>query len=62
MLKRIEAGMLEVAYEESVAVEGTPVFLLHGFPYDVRAFDEVAPKTATFVDGTMGRKACVPPS
>jgi pimeloyl-ACP methyl ester carboxylesterase len=43
MLKRINAGVLEVAYEESGAAEGTPVVLLHGFPYDVRAFDEVVP-------------------
>ena len=38
-LKRIDAGALSVAYEERGA--GTPVILLHGFPYDIRAFDEV---------------------
>lgn len=41
MLKTVDAGVLRVAYEEHGA--GTPVILLHGFPYDVRAYDEVAP-------------------
>ena len=43
MLKQIEAGALRVAYEERGSPAGTPVVLLHGFPYDVRAYDEVAP-------------------
>ena len=46
MLKRIDAGTLSVAYEEQGAGGGTPVFLLHGFPYDVRAYDAVAPRLA----------------
>ena len=41
-LKRIAAGALSVAYEERGT--GTPVILLHGFPYDIHAFDEVALK------------------
>jgi pimeloyl-ACP methyl ester carboxylesterase len=41
-LMRIAAGVLEVAYEESGPAGGTPVLLLHGFPYDIHAFDEVA--------------------
>ena len=47
MLKRIDAGVLSVAYEETGAAGGTPVLLLHGFPYDVRAYDEVAPVLAS---------------
>ena len=43
MLKQVEAGVLRVAYEETGAATGTPVVLLHGFPYDVRAYDAVAP-------------------
>jgi len=43
MLKRIDAGALSVAYEEHGPPAGTPVLLLHGFPYDVRAYDEVTP-------------------
>jgi pimeloyl-ACP methyl ester carboxylesterase len=43
MLKRIDAGDLCVAYEDSGDAGGVPVVLLHGFPYDVRAYDEVTP-------------------
>lgn len=43
MLKRIDAGVLNVAYEEHGPASGAPVFLMHGFPYDVHAYDEVAP-------------------
>jgi len=43
MLKQVEAGVLRVAYEESGAEDGTPVLLMHGFPYDVHAYDEVTP-------------------
>jgi pimeloyl-ACP methyl ester carboxylesterase len=43
MLKHVAAGVLEVAYEEAGPADGTPVVLLHGFPYDVHAFDEVTP-------------------
>ena len=46
MLKQVEAGVLRVAYEESGAPDGRPVVLLHGFPYDVRAYDDVAPRLA----------------
>lgn len=45
-MKRIRAGVLDVAYEEAGRADGVPVILLHGFPYDVRAFDEVAPLLA----------------
>ena len=40
-LKRIEAGVLDVAYEEAGDRAGKSVVLLHGFPYDVRAYDDV---------------------
>jgi pimeloyl-ACP methyl ester carboxylesterase len=39
MLKRIRAGVLRVAYFENGSSNGTPVILLHGFPYDVHAYD-----------------------
>ena len=42
-MKRIRAGVLDVAYEESGPADGVPTILLHGFPYDVHAYDEVAP-------------------
>jgi len=40
-LKHINAGDLCIAYEESGDIDGTPIILLHGFPYDIRAYDEV---------------------
>ena len=43
MLNRVDAGPLRVAYEESGDPDGWPAVLLHGFPYDVRAYDAVAP-------------------
>ena len=43
MLKHVEAGVLRVAYEEYGPQDGAPVVLLHGFPYDVRVYDEVVP-------------------
>jgi pimeloyl-ACP methyl ester carboxylesterase len=42
-LKRIRSDTLEIAYEESGPASGMPVLLLHGFPYDPRAYDEVVP-------------------
>lgn len=41
ILKYINAGDLCIAYEESGNTNEIPVILLHGFPYDVRAYDEV---------------------
>lgn len=42
-LKRIRAGVLEVAYAEAGPADGTPVLLLHGWPYDIYSFVDVAP-------------------
>jgi pimeloyl-ACP methyl ester carboxylesterase len=41
ILKYINAGDLCIAYEESGNDEGTPIILMHGFPYDIRAYDDV---------------------
>ncbi|HET7343443.1 MAG TPA: alpha/beta hydrolase [Methylomirabilota bacterium] len=46
MLKRVAAGVLDVAYEETGTRDGRPVVLLHGFPYDAHAYDDVAPRLA----------------
>jgi pimeloyl-ACP methyl ester carboxylesterase len=48
-MKSVRTPTLEIAYEEHGPPEGAPVILLHGFPYDPRAFGEVAPPLA--VDG-----------
>jgi pimeloyl-ACP methyl ester carboxylesterase len=42
-LKQIRAGQLDVGYAEFGPPTGSPVLLLHGWPYDIHAFDEVAP-------------------
>jgi pimeloyl-ACP methyl ester carboxylesterase len=44
--RRIEAGPLSVAYVEMGPAGGKPVLLLHGWPYDIHAFAEVAPQLA----------------
>jgi pimeloyl-ACP methyl ester carboxylesterase len=38
----ITTPLLDIAYEETGTPDGVPVVLLHGFPYDVRCYDEVA--------------------
>lgn len=42
-LRRVQAGVLDIAYCESGPADGPPVFLMHGFPYDIHAYAEVAP-------------------
>jgi pimeloyl-ACP methyl ester carboxylesterase len=44
--KRARTDVLEMAYEEHGPENGAPVILLHGFPYDARTFDQVAPPLA----------------
>ena len=45
-LRHITAGVLDVALFETGPVDGQPVFLMHGFPYDMHAYAEVAPLLA----------------
>ncbi|MEO6408947.1 MAG: alpha/beta hydrolase [Burkholderiaceae bacterium] len=45
--RRIAAGVLDVAYHEDGPADGPPVFLMHGFPYDIQAYAEVAPRLAS---------------
>lgn len=47
MLKNIATDLLDVAYDEQGDPDGWPVVLLHGFPYDVHAYDEVTPLLVT---------------
>jgi len=54
-LKRVRTEILEIAYEESGPADGTPVLLMHGFPYDVRAYDAVVPLLVA-----DGRRVIVP--
>jgi pimeloyl-ACP methyl ester carboxylesterase len=45
-LKQIEAGVLDVGYAEGGPAEGTPVLLLHGWPYDIHSYVDVLPALA----------------
>jgi pimeloyl-ACP methyl ester carboxylesterase len=46
-LKRIDAGVLNVGYAEAGPSDGPPVILLHGWPYDIHSFVDVAPLLAS---------------
>ena len=45
-LRQIKAGVLDVALYETGPSDGQPVFLMHGFPYDIHTYAEVAPLLA----------------
>ena len=45
-IKQIDAGVLNVGYVEAGPADGTPVILLHGWPYDIHTYVDVAPKLA----------------
>ena len=47
MLKQIQAGVLNVGYAEVGPADGAPVILLHGWPYDIYSFVDVAPLLAS---------------
>jgi hypothetical protein len=42
-VRQLKAGVLDVGYVEAGPAGGRPVILLHGFPYDIHSFVEVAP-------------------
>ncbi len=46
-LKQIEAGSLNVGYAEAGPADGPAVILLHGWPYDIYSFVDVAPLLAS---------------
>ncbi len=43
MFKQVNAGALDVGFEDNGPPGGEAVVLLHGFPYDIHAYDEVTP-------------------
>ncbi|MBW4541561.1 MAG: alpha/beta hydrolase [Myxacorys chilensis ATA2-1-KO14] len=46
-LKQINAGVLNVGYAEVGPANGRPVILLHGWPYDIHSYIDVAPLLAS---------------
>jgi pimeloyl-ACP methyl ester carboxylesterase len=46
-LKQIDAGLLNVGYAEAGPADGPVVILLHGWPYDIHSFVDVAPLLAS---------------
>jgi pimeloyl-ACP methyl ester carboxylesterase len=46
-LKQIDAGVLNIGYAETGPSGGRPVVLLHGWPYDIHSFVDVAPLLAS---------------
>ncbi len=54
-LRHIDAGVLSIAYYEEGPADGPVVLLLHGFPYDIHSYVDVAPLLAA-----RGCRAIVP--
>jgi pimeloyl-ACP methyl ester carboxylesterase len=46
-LKQIDAGLLNIGYAEAGPANGPAVILLHGWPYDIYSFVDVAPLLAS---------------
>jgi pimeloyl-ACP methyl ester carboxylesterase len=45
-MKQIDAGLLNVGYAEAGPADGPAVILLHGWPYDIHSYVDVAPLLA----------------
>jgi pimeloyl-ACP methyl ester carboxylesterase len=54
-LRQVEAGPLRIGYAEAGPAAGPPVLLLHGWPYDIHTYAEVAPLLAA-----AGHRVIVP--
>jgi pimeloyl-ACP methyl ester carboxylesterase len=45
-LRHVDAGVLDIAYYEEGPADGPVVMLLHGFPFDIHSYVDVAPQLA----------------
>ena len=54
-VRQIDAGVLDVGYVEVGPADGQPVVLLHGWPYDIHSYADVAPAL-----GDAGYRVVVP--
>jgi pimeloyl-ACP methyl ester carboxylesterase len=45
-VQQIDAGVLNVGYVDLGPTDGTPVIMMHGFPYDIHSYERVAPLLA----------------
>jgi pimeloyl-ACP methyl ester carboxylesterase len=54
-LKQVDAGVLNIGYAEDGPADGPPVILLHGWPYDIHSYADVAPMLAA-----RGHRVIVP--
>ena len=54
-VRQIDAGVLNVGYADVGPADGPAVLLLHGWPYDIHAYAEVAPMLAA-----LGHRVVVP--
>jgi pimeloyl-ACP methyl ester carboxylesterase len=46
-MKQIDAGLLNIGYAEDGPADGPAVILLHGWPYDIHSYVDVAPLLAS---------------
>jgi pimeloyl-ACP methyl ester carboxylesterase len=46
-IKQIDAGLLNIGYADDGPADGPPVLLLHGWPYDIHSYVDVAPALAS---------------
>src|SRR5215470_20049309 len=54
-LQQVDAGLLNVGYAEAGPPDGPAVILLHGWPYDIHSYVDVAPLLAS-----SGHRVIVP--
>src|SRR5438034_8508204 len=54
-LKQVDAGVLNIGYAEAGPADGRAVILLHGWPYDIHSYVDVAPMLAS-----AGYRAIIP--